>query len=124
MVEHKRGRLAQGLEGGPIEAAWAAPRCGARRKYDGQPCQRPALRGRKRCALHGGKSTGPTSVEGLERSRRANLKHGMRTREARAEQKRRVVELRQARRILAVLSKDLIDMTEDDFSSLMERVSR
>ncbi len=35
-----------------------APRCGARRKYDGQPCQAPAMKN-GRCRLHGGKSTGP-----------------------------------------------------------------
>jgi len=29
-----------------------------------------------RCKLHSGKSTGPRTVEGLERSRRANWKHG------------------------------------------------
>ena len=34
-----------------------APRCGARTR-GGTPCQRPALRGRKRCRLHGGLSPG------------------------------------------------------------------
>jgi hypothetical protein len=29
-----------------------------------------------RCRNHGGKSTGPMTCEGLERSRRANWKHG------------------------------------------------
>ena len=29
-----------------------------------------------RCKFHGGKSTGPRTQEGLERSRRANWKHG------------------------------------------------
>jgi hypothetical protein len=29
-----------------------------------------------RCRIHGGKSTGPRTPEGLERSRRANWKHG------------------------------------------------
>ena len=31
-----------------------APVCGARRKYDGQPCQNPAMRN-GRCRMHGGK---------------------------------------------------------------------
>jgi hypothetical protein len=35
----------------------AAPRCGARTRA-GSACQCPALRGRKRCRLHGGKSPG------------------------------------------------------------------
>jgi hypothetical protein len=34
-----------------------APRCGARTR-GGTPCQRPAIRGRKRCRLHGGLSPG------------------------------------------------------------------
>jgi hypothetical protein len=34
-----------------------APRCGARTP-SGIPCQRPAVRGRKRCRLHGGLSPG------------------------------------------------------------------
>jgi len=35
-----------------------------------------------RCRLHGGKSTGPRTPEGLERSRRARWKHGRYSREA------------------------------------------
>jgi hypothetical protein len=38
--------------------------------------------------LHGGKSTGPRTPEGLERSRRANWKHGHFSREAKAERSR------------------------------------
>src|SRR5258708_6783716 len=34
-----------------------APRCGARTR-GGSLCQRPAIRGRKRCGLHGGLSPG------------------------------------------------------------------
>ena len=30
-----------------------------------------------RCRLHGGKSTGPRTADGLERMRRANTKHGL-----------------------------------------------
>ncbi len=39
-----------------LAARRAAPRCGAARKSDGKPCQRPALKGRTRCRLHGGAS--------------------------------------------------------------------
>ena len=46
----------------------SAPRCGARNRR-GSPCQAPAMRGRTRCRLHGGKSTGPTTLEGLTRLR-------------------------------------------------------
>jgi hypothetical protein len=38
-----------------------------------------------RCKVHGGKSTGPRTPEGLERGRRANWKHGQFSRKAKAE---------------------------------------
>ena len=45
------------------------PKCGAKRKYDGSPCQAPCFKREdgtvaKRCKLHGGASTGPKSAEG------------------------------------------------------------
>jgi hypothetical protein len=40
-----------------LAALGSAPRCGARTRA-GTPCQCPALRGRKRCRLHGGLSPG------------------------------------------------------------------
>src|SRR5262245_42975620 len=67
--------------------ASAAPRCGARSKRTGKPCQGAAMPN-GRCKLHGGKSTGPRTPEGLERSRRANWKHGYYSREAKAERSR------------------------------------
>src|SRR5262245_5816506 len=65
----------------------AAPRCGARSKRTGKPCRGAAMPN-GRCKLHGGKSTGPCTPEGLERSRRANWKHGHFSREAKAERLR------------------------------------
>jgi hypothetical protein len=59
----------------------AAPRCGARSKRTGKPCRAAAMPN-GRCKVHGGKSTGPRTPEGLERSRRANWKHGYYSREA------------------------------------------
>ena len=77
--EQRRGWL---KHGNPPGDWMAAPRCGAltRRKT---PCQCPAMRGRRRCRLHGGKSTGPTTATGLARSRRARWKHGAYSREMR-----------------------------------------
>ena len=40
-----------------LENLKKAPRCGALTRA-GTACQRPALRGRKRCRLHGGLSSG------------------------------------------------------------------
>jgi hypothetical protein len=54
----------------------------ARRKSDGCPCQGPAM-GNGRCRVHGGLSTGPRTPQRLERSRRANWKHGYYAVEAR-----------------------------------------
>jgi hypothetical protein len=48
-MDHSRATRLQNL--------MQAPRCGARTR-SGSPCQRPAIRGRKRCRLHGGLSPG------------------------------------------------------------------
>ncbi|MGO8732468.1 MAG: HGGxSTG domain-containing protein [Terriglobia bacterium] len=60
-----------------------APRCGAKTRR-GTPCKGPAMRN-GRCRMHGGPSTGPKTPEGLERSRKANWKHGFRAAGAKAE---------------------------------------
>jgi len=61
----ERGRGEQNFEINPMDHSQAtrlqnlrqAPRCGARTR-GGTPCKRPALRGRKRCRLHGALSPG------------------------------------------------------------------
>ena len=80
-IERVRARLEA------LVRANAAPRCGARSKRTGKPCRAAAMPN-GRCKLHGGKSTGPRTPEGLERSRRANWKHGRFSREAKAERSR------------------------------------
>lgn len=60
-----------------LAVADAAPRCGARRKANGQPCRAPAM-ANGRCHKHGGASTGPRTAEGVERCRNAPWKHGAR----------------------------------------------
>jgi hypothetical protein len=77
-IERGRARLEA------LVRANAAPRCGARSKRTGKPCQGAAMPN-GRCRLHGGKSTGPRTPEGLERSRRANSRHGYYSREAKAQ---------------------------------------
>ncbi|MCO4795416.1 MAG: hypothetical protein KC493_16975 [Bacteriovoracaceae bacterium] len=50
--------------------------CGARiRKKISNYCSNTPLKN-GRCRLHGGLSTGPRTKEGLERSKKANFKHG------------------------------------------------
>ena len=52
-----------------------APRCGARTRA-GCACRSPAIRGKLRCRMHGGRSTGPRTAEGMERLRAARTVHG------------------------------------------------
>src|SRR3954466_9914870 len=83
----------------PVALAHAGPRCAARRKFDGGSCQQPAM-ANGRCRMHGGKSTGPRTAEGLERSRKARWKHGHYSRKAREERAAARAGLRLIRAIL------------------------
>ena len=64
-----------------LPLAQAGPRCGARTRH-GAACQSPAMPN-GRCRMHGGKSTGPRTTEGLERMRHAKTRHGIYTKEHR-----------------------------------------
>lgn len=59
-------------------------RCTAKSKRTGLQCGAVAMRGKTKCASHGGKSTGPKTVEGKDRAATAPLKHGMSTAAAKA----------------------------------------
>ena len=65
---------------------WPGKRCLAKTRR-GTPCQKPAITGKGRCQLHGGRSTGPKTAEGLKRLAELNTVHGQRTKERRAEAK-------------------------------------
>ena len=58
---------------------WPGKRCLAKTRR-GTPCQNPAIGGRTRCKLHGGRSTGPRTAEGKARVAAAHKKHGRRFR--------------------------------------------
>lgn len=73
--------------------------CGAKTRQDGS-CQQPAMPN-GRCRLHGGKSTGPRTSEGLERSRKANWKHGFYSSEAKANRREVAAWMMQARESLS-----------------------
>jgi len=60
--------------GNPPGDFMTAPRCGAKTR-NGTSCQAPAMLN-GRCRMHGGKSTGPKTIDGKERSRQAHFKHG------------------------------------------------
>ena len=58
---------------------WPGQRCAAKTRK-GTACQKPTLRGKTRCRLHGGLSTGPKTPEGKARIAAAHWKHGRRSR--------------------------------------------
>ena len=58
---------------------WAGRRCGAKIRQ-GTPCQNPAIKDRARCKLHGGRCTGPRTVEGKAGVAATHTKHGRRSR--------------------------------------------
>jgi len=71
-----------------FDADWPGERCGAKTRRDTE-CQRPAYKRNGRCGLHGGKSNGARTPEGLQRISAANLKHGRFTKEKMEAQRKR-----------------------------------
>jgi len=69
--------------GNPTGNYLNAPRCNAKAKRTGLACRQPAMANGK-CRMHGGLSTGPKTVEGLARSKKANWKHGFFNAESKA----------------------------------------
>jgi len=74
----------------------------------GVPCQNATMPN-GRCHLHGGKSTGPRTVAGIERIRQSHWKHGKRSAQAKAEQK----EFRRLFRLAKQLRKEIEEGQED-----------
>jgi hypothetical protein len=68
--------------------------CTAKSKRSGSRCRAPAVKGKSVCRMHGGKSTGPRTEEGLLRSGRSRLTHGTQTRRARFEHKKAMLAIR------------------------------
>ena len=56
-------------------------RCAAKSKRSGEQCKKPAIRGKKVCDFHGGRSSGPKTQAGKDRQRAAVLKSGYYTKE-------------------------------------------
>ena len=65
---------------------WPGQRCLAKTRR-GTACQRPAYKHNGRCALHGGRATGPKTQRGLKRILEANIKHGRQTKDKLAAQR-------------------------------------
>jgi uncharacterized Zn finger protein (UPF0148 family) len=78
------------------------PRCQASSKRTKQQCRSPAIKGKRVCAIHGGKSTGPKTDAGKQRCAAAKTIHGWETREKRRVRAEALRELRE----LASLARD------------------
>ena len=96
--EKRRGTLRNANPSGDFSKA---PRCGAKNRR-GTPCQCPAMQNR-RCRLHGGLSTGPKTLAGIERIRRAVTKHGRYSKRATAEREHYRKLLQHCREMLATI---------------------
>jgi hypothetical protein len=59
------------------------PRCQAKSKRTKLQCAAPALKGKRVCKTHGGRSTGPRTEVGRQRCAESKTIHGRETREAR-----------------------------------------
>jgi len=60
-------------------------RCQAKSKRTKLQCAAPALKGKRVCKTHGGRSTGPKTEAGRQRCADAKTIHGRETRDARTE---------------------------------------
>lgn len=66
----------------PMQSAHAALRCAAKSKRSGMQCKAPAIKGKRVCRMHGGKSPGAPCGE-----LHGRYVHGRQTREAKAARK-------------------------------------
>jgi hypothetical protein len=66
-------------------ASLITPLCQAKSKQSGLQCKNFATKGKQVCRFHGGKSTGAKTLKGRKRQKKANITHGLRTKEAIAE---------------------------------------
>ena len=57
---------------------WPGQRCDAKTRK-GTACQKPPIKGKRRCRLHGGLSSGPKSAEGKSRIAETHYRHGRRS---------------------------------------------
>jgi len=65
----------------------SVPICKAKSKQSGQQCRNFATKGKEVCRIHGGKSSGAKTREGVVRLKKANWKHGLYSKEAIEERK-------------------------------------
>ena len=87
---------------------WPGTRCLAKTRR-GTACQRAAYKHNGRCALHGGRATGPKTQRGLQRISEANLKHGRQTKDKLAAQRHAAKVGRRVRAELKRIEGQIVD---------------
>ena len=78
------------MAGGRIHAF----QCQALSKRSKLQCKNAALKGKRVCRFHGGKSTGPITIDGKIRCAKAKTSHGWETREKRKLRAQKFKEMR------------------------------
>ena len=87
---------------------WQGQRCEARTRK-GTLCQRPGNKINGRCKLHGGRSTGPTTDEGIAHLAALHTTHGRTTKAERAKARHRAEVGRQVRAELREIEQWAVD---------------
>ena len=87
---------------------WQGVRCEAKTRR-GTLCQRPGTKRNGRCKLHGGRSTGPRTKDGLARLVASKTTHGLYTKEKRAAARRFAEQGRQMRAELQEIENWFVD---------------
>lgn len=87
---------------------WQGQRCEARTRR-GTLCKRPGSKQNGKCRLHGGRSTGPKTEQGLARLTASKITHGQTTAANRAKAKHRAEVGRQVRAELKAIEKWALD---------------
>lgn len=87
---------------------WQGQSCEARIRR-GTLCQRPGNKINGRCKLHGGRSTGSRTEEGVARLASSKTSHGRTTKPERANAKRRAEVARQVRAELRAIENWAVD---------------
>ena len=72
----------------------SVPRCQAISKRSKIQCKKAALKGRRVCMFHGGKSTRPVTLAGRQRCAKAKTIHGRETRAIRTVRAEKLAELK------------------------------
>ncbi len=95
-----------------------APRCGARTRA-GCPCRAPAIRGKRRCRMHGGRSTGPRTESGRARIAAARTIHGRYGAECRGRNRRILSWVRRGRVLRSVI--DRLDLLPPELAARFDQ---